>query len=350
MKKILTLLLLIQSAFGQNKSELSCLSAIFDGKINENLGFTLKINAKSTIVTGTYFYTTIKTKIPVTGTLVGNKLTLTEKNKDKVTGLWECSVTYDNSALPQLKGNWFSPDLSKKFKVEAEGIEYNSVENVTYTNGLTSIKYKKQLVCSQDNVTDENSYMNYFNSCKDFIILEGMTTKINENINGQDYLSQIAQPCIVPEVRGKSEFGGADYNKNIIVFAKGNVLTIYSSSYYEGGAHPSSFSIHNTYNLKTGNEVFLADILKPDGYIGLNKLIKQVSNQPDECKESGECYLLEKDVLKDFSFGIVNNELVFNDPCNYPHVAQFCTQDFAFPLSKIKDLLNPNSIVFDLVK
>jgi hypothetical protein len=238
----------------------------FKGSIGTSLDLQMKLVRDGDNLTGSYFYKKVGTRITLRGTVDKNgNLTLDEfdpggKQTGVFKGIWTVN-SQDNRI--SLAGNWSKPpgekgdDKKTAFSVHEEPI------NLTGDVELNAKQLK-----------DNNKKLNYQIEAQYPQFTGGAATPSFEKFN------QTARAAVMKDV---SEFkktmapeeGEApppedsmgsylriDYD---VTLAQDDLISVKFdvSNYFQGAAHPSSYSHVVNYDLKNGRPIKLADLFKP---------------------------------------------------------------------------------------
>lgn len=299
------------------------------GKIDNKYEITMNLMRKDSALSGSYYYHSSGAPVEFTyrSKLTEGEIFIEESaskyGEDKITGIFMGQFTSPN----KIEGFWQKPGAEKKLPFYLE-------ENYTNSAELKAYYYN-------DNY-DSSAFLEMFYPLITGLANEDVENKINEIIKSNLYLSADEEDDLVTHEeikehffsRYKTEVKESDlfedykphysyYNSTNILFNGSNVLSINQiNSVYEGGAHPNHFISLASFDLLTGNEIFLADIFIEGYEKALNK--------------AGEKKLRE-------AFGLNNNESLeeagfwFDDGFTI-------SNNFALYKGGIKFLYNPYEI------
>jgi hypothetical protein len=241
----------------------------FRGFISSDKGIQpiqMKLKRDGDQLTGSYYYIKIAKDISLKGSIDKQKKFRIEETSDgKVTGIftgdWKES---DDQYAVMLEGTW-----KKDAKGEENG--FNAVEQIVETN-------RGDIQTKSRNEADKKKKITISANYPELKNFENNTDAINKSLASivdksiADFKSEL--DC--------SELSSAECSLDInfdTTFADDNFVSIKFEMYeYSGGAHPNSYSVARTYNLKSGNEVKLADLFKAN-----SNHLKKLS---DYCYES----------------------------------------------------------------
>ncbi len=240
----------------------------FKGSIGSTLDLQMKLVREGDNLIGSYFYQKVGTRITLRGTIDKNgNLSLDEfdpsgKQTGVFKGIWTVDPK-DNSIT--LAGNWSKPpgekgdDKKTAFSVHEEPI---------------TLSGDVELVSKQ--LKDNNKKLNYqidaqypqFNASGAFV---------NPNF---EKFNQAARAAVMKEVAefkkamapeegedpSPPDSMGSDLTMGYeIALAQDDLISVKFDvgSYYQGAAHPNSYSKVINYDLKNGNPIKLADLFQP---------------------------------------------------------------------------------------
>jgi hypothetical protein len=237
----------------------------FKGSIGNSLDLQMKLTRTNEQLTGTYFYEKVGTKIDLRGTLAkdGN-VTLEEFDAGgKQTGLFKGIWAVDGTdGLVTIAGNWSKPPGDKAVDKKTA---FSLHEEPIYLTGNVDVVAKS--------IKENNKKLVYEISVQ-YPQLSGGSNpnleKFNQAVRGSvvkkvaAFKKEVA-PQPDEEPRPENSMGSdlsISYN---IELAQDNLVSVSFSvsSYYQGAAHPNSFSEVINYDLKNGKALKLADVFKP---------------------------------------------------------------------------------------
>ena len=322
----------------------------FKGSIGSSLDLQMKLVREGDNLTGSYFYQKVGTRITLRGTVDKNgNLTLEEfEPGGKQTGVFKGLWTVDSQDnLITLAGNWSKPpgekgdDKKTAFSLHEEPINLSG--------GV-------ELIAKQ--IKDSNKKLNYEVDAQ-YPQFTGGTASTNfEKFN------QTARSAVMKEV---SEFkkavapeegqepppeGSMGSSLGIgyeIALAQDDLISVKFDvgSYYQGAAHPNSYTHVVNYDLKNGKPIKLADLFNPGA-----KYLQTISAFciAELKKQSGEKGLLEDQikegaapVAKNFQSWTISKRGLAIDFDAYqvgPYAAG--PQFVLVPYSALKDLIKPD--------
>ena len=232
----------------------------FKGSIGSTLGLQMKLVRTGDALAGNYFYQKIGTKIEVRGTVDQNgNLTLEEfdsagKSTGTFKGLWKTGEEGVN-----LVGNWSKPDGTKQtaFSLHEEPIEFSgTIEIVGKPIKETNKKLNYTIDVEYPQITGaSDTRFNRFNQESKNLV----TRKIAEF--KKDMAERAAED---PEITTEST--GSDLGIGYTVaFASDNLVSVELDigGYYQGAAHPNSYTSVINFDAKNGKMLKLSDLFKP---------------------------------------------------------------------------------------
>jgi hypothetical protein len=236
----------------------------FKGSIGSSFDLQMKLVRADPQLTGSYFYQRIGTRISLRGTIdPDGKFVLEEFDPaGKQTGVFKGMWTVDaQDETVQLAGFWYKPgqkdtDKSTAFSVHEEPITLSGDAEIV----AKSIKENnKELMYEIDvqypQVTGGNNpNFEKFNQ----LVRAIATKKVAE-------FKKDMQPKEGDEPRPEGSMGsdiGMGYD---VALARDDLISIEFAvgSYYQGAAHPNTFTETVNYDLKNGKQLKLSDLFKP---------------------------------------------------------------------------------------
>jgi hypothetical protein len=242
---------------------------IFRGFISTAKGIQtiqMKLKRNGDQLTGSYYYIKIAKDISLKGSIDNQKKFKIEETSDgKVTGIFtgDWKESNDEYAV-MLEGTW-----KKDAKGEENG--FNAVEQVIEANRGDIQTKSRSEADKKKKITISANYPELKN-------FENDTEAINKS------LASVVDKAIAnfKSDLDCSELTNLECSLDInfdTTFADDDFVSIRFEMYeYSGGAHPNSYSLSHTYNLKSGKEIKLADLFKTN-----SNHLKKLS---DYCYES----------------------------------------------------------------
>lgn len=309
---------------------------------------------------GSYFYQKIGTRIDLRGNVDNNgNLTLDEfDSTGKQTGLFKGIWTVDQKdGLITLAGNWSKP-LNEKGSDKKTAFSLHE-EPITFTGDV-------DLVSKQ--IKESNKKLNYEIAAQ----YPQLTGGNNPNL---EKFNQAARGAVTRKVAGfkkdmapeegenteetrPSDSMGSDLTISYTVaLAQDDLVSIdfEVSSYFQGAAHPNSYSDTLNYDLKNGKLLKLADLFKPGA-----KYLQAIANYciADLKKQATEKGLQPEEIEKGaaaksdnyLSWTLTKRGLGIGfDPYQVGPYA-VGPQYVLVPYSDLKDLINPEGPIGQFAK
>jgi hypothetical protein len=237
----------------------------FKGSIGSSLDLQMKLVRTGDQLAGSYFYQKIGTRIDLRGNVdKDGNLTLEEFDKSgKQTGLFKGIWTVDQSdGLITLAGNWSKPpsekDSDKKtaFSVHEEPVTFTGdVDLVAKQIKESNKKLMYEIDARYPQLTGgSNPNLEKFN--------QAVRASVTKKVAG---FKKDMAPAEGEEPRPEGSMG-SDLNVSYAVaLAQDDLISVAFTvgSYYQGAAHPNTFSEVVNYDLKNGKQLKLADLFKP---------------------------------------------------------------------------------------
>ncbi len=329
----------------------------FKGSIGSSLDLQMKLVRTGDQLAGSYFYQKVGTRIDLRGNVdKDGNLTLEEFDKSgKQTGLFKGLWAVDASdGLATLAGNWSKPpnekDSDKKtaFSVHEEPIAFT---------GDVDLELKQ--------IKESNKKLMYDIDAR----YPQLTGGSNPNF---EKFNQVVRGSVVKRVAGfKKDMApeegeeprpegsmGSDLNVSYeVALAQDDLISVGFSvgSYYQGAAHPNTFSEAVNYDLKNGKQLKLSDLFKPGA-----KYLQAIANYciADLKKQAKDKGLLDEEIqngaapnAKNYqSWTITKKGLGINFDAYQVGPYAAGPQYVLVPYSSLKDVINPEGPVGQFAK
>jgi hypothetical protein len=332
----------------------------FKGSIGTSLDLQMKLVRTGDQLAGSYFYQKVGTRIDLRGNVdKDGNLTLEEFDPSgKQTGLFKGIWTVDQKdGMITLAGNWSKPpnqkDSDKKtaFSVHEEPISFTGdvdlvskqiKENNKKLNYEIAVQYPQLTGGNNPNLEKFNQAARAAVTKKVAGFKKDMTPDEGENTD---------------ETRPEDSMGSDLTISYTVALAQDDLVSIdfEVSSYFQGAAHPNSYSETLNYDLKNGKPLKLADLFKPGA-----KYLQPIANYciADLKKQAGEKGLSPEEIDKGaaakadnyLGWTITKKGLGIEfDPYQVgPYAAG--PQFVLVPYSNLKDLINPEGPIGQFAK
>jgi len=323
----------------------------FKGSIGTSLDLQMKLVRTGDQLAGSYFYQKVGARIDVRGNVdKDGNLTLDEFDPSgKQTGVFKGIWTVDQKdGLITLAGNWSKP-ASEKGSDKKTAFSVHE-EPITFTGDV-------DLVAKQ--IKENNKKLNYQIAAQ-YPQLSGGNNPNLEKFN------QAARAAVTKKVAGFKKDMAPEDGENTeetrpedsmgsdltisytVVLAQDDLVSVEFevSSYFQGAAHPNSYSETFNYDLKNGKQLKLTDLFKPGA-----KYLQAIANYcvADLKKQATEKGLTAEEIEKGAAakadnyqgWTITKRGLgIYFDPYQVgPYAAG--PQFVLVPYSDLKDLINP---------
>ncbi len=329
----------------------------FKGSIGSSLDLQMKLVRTGDQLAGSYFYQKVGARIDLRGNVdKDGNLTLEEFDKGgKQTGLFKGLWSVDPSdGLATLAGNWSKPptekDSDKKtaFSVHEEPIAFT---------GDTDLVMKQ--------IKESNKKLNYEIDAH----YPQLTGGSNPNF---EKFNQVVRASVTKRVAGfrkdlepkegeepppENSMGsdlGVSYQ---VMLAQDDLISVEFDieNYYQGAAHPNTFTEVVNYDLKNGKQLKLADLFKPGA-----KFLQALANYciADLKKQAKDKGLLDEEIkngaapnAKNYqSWTITRKGLGINFDAYQVGPYAAGPQYVLVPYSSLKDIVNPDGPVGQFAK
>lgn len=239
----------------------------FKGSIGSTLDLQMKLVREGDKLTGSYFYQKVGTRISLRGTVdKDGNLTLDEfdpqgKQTGVFKGLWSVKA---EDGLITLAGNWSKPpgekgeDKKTAFSVHEEPISFSGDVDVI----ARSVKENNKKLMYEINAQypqftgGTNPNLEKFNQLARVVVVK-IVSGFKKDMAPEEEEGE--------EPRPENSMGsdlGIGYTINL---AQDDLVSVQFDvgSYYQGAAHPNSYTETLNYDLKNGKQLKLADLFKP---------------------------------------------------------------------------------------
>ena len=319
----------------------------FKGSIGSSLDLQMKLIRTGDQLSGSYFYQKIGKRIDLRGNVdKDGNLTLEEfdqsgKQTGLFKGLWQLKA---EDGLVTLAGNWSKPP-SEKGSDKKTAFSLHE-EPIAFTGDI-------ELVSKQ--ITDANKKLMYEISAQ-YPELSGGNNpnfqKFNQAARGfvTTKVSLFKKEMKLEEDEEPPPEGSMGSDLNIgytVVLAQDDLVSIRFDvgTYYQGAAHPNSYTEVINYDLKNGKQLKLSDLFKPGAkYLqaisaySTADLKKQGKDLLPEQIESGAAPKAEN--YQSWNIGKTGLGINFDAYQVGPYAAG--PQFVSVPYSNLKDLINPD--------
>lgn len=332
----------------------------FKGSIGTSLDLQMKLVRTGDQLAGSYFYQKVGARIDVRGNVdKDGNLTLDEFDPSgKQTGVFKGIWTVDQKdGLITLAGNWSKP-ASEKGSDKKTAFSVHE-EPITFTGDI-------DLVAKQ--IKENNKKLNYQIAAQ-YPQLSGGNNPNLEKFN------QAARAAVTKKVAGFKKDMTPEAGENTeetrpedsmgsdltisytVVLAQDDLVSVEFdvSTYFQGAAHPNSYSETFNYDLKNGKQLKLTDLFKPGA-----KYLQAIASYcvADLKKQATEKGLTAEEIEKGAAakadnyqgWTITKRGLgIYFDPYQVgPYAAG--PQFVLVPYSDLKDLINPDGPVGQFAK
>jgi uncharacterized protein DUF3298/peptidoglycan-N-acetylmuramic acid deacetylase PdaC-like protein len=328
----------------------------FKGSIGSSLDLQMKLVRTGDSLSGSYFYQKIGTRIDLRGNVDQNgTLTLEEFDKGgKQTGVFKGIWQVDaKDGLITLAGNWSKPpdekgsDKKTAFSLHEEPIGFTGdVE-------LVSKQIKENDKKLMFEVDAQYPQLNGGNNPNFEKFNQTARALVTKKVAG---FKKDMAPAEDEEPRPEGSMGSHLNVAYTLIMAQDDLISVKFDvgSYYQGAAHPNSYSDVINYDLKNGKQLKLGDLFKPGAkYLQAiaDYAIADLKQQTDKGLIAGEIENGAAAVAKNYqSWNIMKTGIgvTFDAYQVGPYAAgpQFVT----VPYSALKDLINPEGPIAQFAK
>lgn len=236
----------------------------FRGSIGSSLDLQMKLVRSGEQLTGSYYYQKIGTKIDLRGTVDKDDNVLLEefdsggKQTGVFKGIWNLNA---DDGLVTIAGNWSKPpgdkneDKKTAFSIHEEPISLSGdAEVVTKQIKESNKKLVYEIAARYPQITGGNPNFEKFNQAVRGLVVKKVAEFKKDVVPEPD-----------EEPRPENSMGSDLDVGYEIELAQDDLVSVLFTvfSYYQGAAHPNSYSEVINYDLKNGKVLKLADLFKP---------------------------------------------------------------------------------------
>jgi hypothetical protein len=329
----------------------------FKGSIGSSLDLQMKLVRTGDQLAGSYFYQKIGARIDLRGSVdKDGNLTVEEFDQGgKQTGVFKGLWSVDqNDGLVTLAGNWSKPpsekgsDKKTAFSVHEEPIAFTGdVDLVSKQIKESNKKLMYEIDARYPQLTGgSNPNFEKFNQA----VRASVTKKVTS-------FKKDMEPEDKEEPRPEGSMG-SDLNVSYdVALAQDDLISIEFSvgSYYQGAAHPNTFTEVVNYDLKNGKQLKLADLFKPGSKYLQSLASYCIADLKKQAKDKG---LLDQEIVNGASASAKNYQswtitkkglgINFDAYQVGPYAAG--PQFVLVPYSALKDVINPEGPVGQFAK
>jgi Protein of unknown function (DUF3298)/Deacetylase PdaC len=329
----------------------------FKGSIGTSLDLQMKLVRTGDQLAGSYFYQKVGSRIDLRGNVdKDGNLTLEEFDRGgKQSGVFKGIWTVDpGDGLIRLAGNWSKPPGEKgsekktAFSLHEEPIAFSGdVELVSKQIKETDKKLMYEISAQYPQLTGGNNpNFEKFNQTARALVTKKVAgfkkdVKVEEG----------------EELPPEGSMGSDLFVGYTVVLAQDDLVSIKFDvgSYYQGAAHPNSYSDVINYDLKNGKQLKLSDLFKPG-----SKFLQAIATYciADLKKQAKEKGLLDDQIQEGAaptsenykSWTITRKGLGINFDAYQVGAYAAGPQSVMVPYTSLKDLINPDAPIAQFAK
>jgi hypothetical protein len=330
----------------------------FKGSIGSSLDLQMKLVRTNDQLAGSYFYQKVGTRINLRGSVdKDGNLSLDEFDQaGKQTGVFKGIWSIDSTdGMISLAGNWSKPpgdkgsDKKTAFSLHEEAINFTGeIDIVSKQIKESNKKLMYEIAAQYPQLTGGNNpNFEKFNQVARASVTKGVA----------EFKKDMAPQEGEEEPRPEGSMGSSfDVNYNVAL-AQDDLMSVEFEvgSYYQGAAHPNSYSEVVNYDLKNGKLLKLSDLFKPDA-----KFLHAIASYcvADLKKQGKDKGLVDEEIEKGASAAPKNYQswtitrrglgINFDSYQVGPYAAG--PQFVLVPYSALKDLINPEGPIAQFAK
>jgi hypothetical protein len=330
----------------------------FKGSIGSSLDLQMKLVRTGDLLAGSYFYQKVGTRINLRGNVEkdGN-LTLEEfdpagKQTGLFKGIWAVDAT---DGMITLAGNWSKPpgekgsDKKTAFSLHEEPINFTGEVDIVSKQIKESNKKLMYEIAAQypQLAGGNNPNFEKFNQ----VTRASITKEVTE------FRKEMTPEQGEEEPRPEGSMGSSLNVSYNVALAQDDLMSVAFEvgTYYQGAAHPNSYTEVLNYDLKNGKLLKLSDLFKPDA-----KFIQAIATYciGDLKKQANDKGLTNEEIEKGAAASPKNYQswtitrrglgINFDSYQVGPYAAG--PQFVLVPYSALKDLINPEGPIAQFAK
>ena len=262
----------------------------YEGKIGENLPFVMELNRHDSILEGTYCYDKVGKPILLKGEVDKNgRILLIESSDGKETGKFEGSFKVGNQE--EIEGEWVAKGKKMPFEMQEnyqKGMAQLKMENYSDSYGKCDLNEAKPQGCAKIRLNLLQIVENTSASARDKINsrlnMIAFESKKPENIT-HDFIAQYQK-----DVKELSPEFTLVYEQTLdmkTLLNEKNLLSIQCIRYeYMGGAHGSQNNNFVNFDLATGDEIVLEEVLLPNSKEKITEIAANLFRKQNNISEN----------------------------------------------------------------
>ena len=340
----------------------------FKGSIGSSLDLQMKLVRADPQLSGSYYYQRIGTRINLRGTIdPDGKFVLDEFDPaGKQTGIFKGLWTVDaQDGAVKLAGFWSKTganakesDKSAAFSVHEEPIALSGDAELVARQIKESNKKSRYEIAAQYPQLSGGSNPNFekFNQAARAAVTR-MVAAFKKQIAEQEGVEP--QPDATPDGTPEASAGSDLTVEYEVALAQDDLISIEFnvSEFYQGAAHPNSFSEVVNYDLKNGRQLKLSDLFKPGAKYLQTLSSYAIADLKKQSKEKGDA-LTEADIQsgagpkgENYNKWTITRKGVGINFDAY-QVGPYAVGAWAVivPYSNLKDLINPDGPIAQITK
>jgi len=359
------LVLLVETACNMRDSQFAHLPPSdyfykrYEGKMGEDLHFTMELNRHDSTLEGSYFYEKIGKPIDLSGKIdKSGRISLVESLEGKETGKFEGSFKAGNQE--EIVGEWVAKGKKISFEMQEnyqKGMAQLKMDNYSDSYGKCDLNEEKMQGCAKIrlNVLQivENSSETIKNKVNEKLNLMAFEGKNPENIT-RDFIAQYQK-----DIKELSPEFTLVYEQNLdmkVLLNEKNILSIQCEKYeYMGGAHGSLNNTFANFDLGTGAEIAVESLFLPNSKQEISTIAEQsfrIKNNISEkqtFEEAGYWFADNKFYLPQ-KFYLLRDKIVFQ--YEEYEIAPYAmgAQIVEIPYTQIEKFLLKDSILANFLK
>jgi hypothetical protein len=326
---------------------------LLKGKIGDALEITMHLIKKDSSLTGRYFYDKIGMPIKIEGNVdESGKFKLTEYDaKYDETGFFVGTFKSKNT----LSGNWIHPKTRKRLPFDLNIANDQAIFDVIISSLASKDCSNRDEFLKQPKGEFESFYDTMCSTMTvDLLTFKTNNPEVDKKINSK-LLHYSGAPDNDLTVKGMlnsihaSADGFTESEQSYSILSKENdVLTILDASYtFMGGAHGLGGITYHNFDLNTGKEIKINDVLSKNYKTGLAKLAEQKLNAT---YVDYQWFFEEGNFLLNDNFAITPGGLLFYFNSYELTAYAYGQQELFFTYKELKKYILPNGPLKDFLK
>ena len=249
----------------------------FAGTINGTIAITMQLNRRESQLNGNYYYNRLSKPLRLSGYAQGDSLVVEEYLANgKSTGRFTGRLLADG----HYTGVWSDGTGKRSYPFSLSESIDSSLQLSTITYYRSDCSYRDSVLKSGhlEDISTFDTVCSVFEAVQ--LVVGGLTPDVNKKINAKITAETLAMASSEEHSSFQSFVNGvvgSPYQElsigAYVYFKNHKILSIgFTNDFYGGGAHPLHSSTVKNYDLRTGEEIALAEIFTSEFLEQINKI------------------------------------------------------------------------------